>query len=154
MKFRYLATPLLLLLLDISGLSTVQVKCQDPVVPYITFKGQVLPNNSYVGLRVMQRFQDVLNIIECHTDLTTCCNVSYGPHSGQWYSPYTGVDLSQASTFSQGLVSLRMNRTMFLGRTGIYKCQIDTSTSIHSSTVPGSGEAVYVGLFRAFQPPG
>jgi hypothetical protein len=137
----------MLLVLFVCGLSMVQVSCQGPVAPYITFKGQIMPNNSYVELSEVGR--TISDGVQCHTDLTTCCNASYGPHRGQWYSPYSSEDLSQKNGFGQGLVSLH-NHTVL--RFGMYRCEIDTSTSIQSGeSVPGPRETVYVGLYYKFR---
>lgn len=139
-------TPILLLFC-ISGL--VHVNCQDPVAPYITFRGRILPNNSYIELSEIGR--NISNGVQCHTDLTTCCDASYGPHRGHWYSPYVGEDLSNENSFGQGLVSLRNHTTL---RFGVYRCEIDTSASIRSGendTAPGPRETVYAGLFYKYR---
>ena len=134
-----------LLLLFISGLSVVQVSCQVPVAPYITFKGQIVPNNSYVELSEVGR--TISDGVQCHSDLATCCNATYGAHRGRWFSPYASEDLAQENGFDQGLVSLH-NHTVL--RFGMYRCEIDTSASTQSSdTVPRP--SVYVGLYYKFR---
>lgn len=141
MRFKIFKTPLPFLLLYISGLFIVHVNCQDHVAPYVTFKGQILQNNSYVDLSDVGT--SVEDGVQCHTDLTTCCNASYGPHSGQWYRYYSSSELSQETTLGQGLVTLHNSQNEL--QSGIYRCQIDTNASIHSD---GFRDTVIVGLFR------
>ena len=142
MRFKIFKTTLSFLLLYISGLFiVVHINCQDPVAPYVTFKGQILQNHSYVELREVGT--SVEDGVQCHTDLTTCCNASYGPHSGQWY---WSSDLSQETTLGQGLVALHNSQNEL--QSGIYRCQIDTNASIHSD---GFRDTVFVGLFYKFR---
>ena len=142
MRFKIFKTTLLLYT---SGLFIVYVNCQDPVAPYVTFKGRILQNHSYVELSEVGT--SVEDGVQCHTDLTTCCNASYGPHSGQWYRYYSNSssELSQETTFKlgQGLVALHNSQNEL--QSGIYRCQIDTNTSIHSD---GFRDTVFVGLFH------
>ena len=140
MRFKIFKTTLPFLLLYVSGLFIVHVNCQDPVAPYVTFKGQILQNNSNVDLNDVGT--SVEDGVQCHTDLTTCCNASYGPHSGQWYSRSSSSELSQETTSGQGLVALHNSQNTFYW--GIYRCQIDTNASIHSD---GFRDTVIVGLF-------
>ena len=72
-----ISLPPLLLVIVILELSSVNVDCQaDPVAPYITFGGSVLQNHSYIKL--YQIGNTVSDGVQCHTDLTTCCNSSFG----------------------------------------------------------------------------
>ena len=142
MRFELFKTPLLFLLLDIFGLFIVHVNCQDPVAPYVTFKGRILQDHSYVELSEVGT--SVEDGVQCHTDLTTCCNASYGPHSGQWHRHYSSSDFSQETTLGQGLVALHNSQNEL--QSGIYRCQIDTNASIHSD---GFRDTVIVGLFHS-----
>ena len=64
-------------------------------VPYITFKGETLPNNSYVdGSRVGDPLSGGEGV-QCHTDLTTCYSRHQGNYSGNWYAP-NGDQLAQS----------------------------------------------------------
>ena len=136
-----------LLLLFISGLSVLQVSCQVPVAPYITFKGQIIPNNSYIELSEVGR--TISDGVQCHTDLATCCNATYGAHRGRWISPYASEDLALENGFDQGLVSLHNHTVLGFG---MYRCEIDTSASIQNGdTVSGPREIVYVGLYYKYR---
>ena len=70
--------------------SLVEVQSQTKY-PYITFRGDTLPNHSYVDLSEVgdvRRGSDS-NTLQCHTDLETCCrSQSNGiPGRGDWFAP-------------------------------------------------------------------
>ena len=48
-------------------------------VPYITFMGETLPNNSYLDVRLVNNGSAG---VQCHTELTTCCSRHQGNDSG------------------------------------------------------------------------
>lgn len=135
------------LLFCIFVLSTVNVDCQEPAAPYITFKGNLLQNHSYVDFFEIGRSS--INGVQCHTDLTTCCNSRDGSGDGgrgQWYTP-GGRKLWNYSrplyqeVIHQGLAiasTQRTNRRL----NGIYRCDIDTNGTAH-----GSRASVYVGIY-------
>ena len=50
--------------------------------PFISYQGDILPNNSYLNLSNIQT-----HAIGCHTDLRTCCNGNFGSARGDWYFP-------------------------------------------------------------------
>ena len=155
MKLRDLTTPLLFLL-GILEQSTVQVNCQDLVAPYITFRGRILQNHSYVNF--FEIGNDTSDGVQCHTDLTTCCNSSYGPHSGQWYSP-TGVTVQKSynylypmyqNAFNQGLAIVTQHQRNFYGSVnGIYRCDIDTTDSTHAGRNDTAPSPIYVGIYTS-----
>ena len=66
--------------------SLVEVHSQ--TVPYLTFMEETvaLPNNSYVDLSLVGSGGSG-NVVECRTDLSTCCNGGAGPDRGDWYFP-------------------------------------------------------------------
>ena len=41
----------------------------------------------YVNLSTVGYSSDGSNSVQCHTDLSTCCSCSQGPHRGDWYFP-------------------------------------------------------------------
>ena len=77
--------PLLLCLLS----ALVEVHSQ--TVPYLTIKGNNIPNPSYVdfnrvGPKLPNKKQNTL-ALHCNTDLSTCCTSDQGPDHGDWYFP-------------------------------------------------------------------
>lgn len=129
-------------LFGISSLNNVnsQVTTSPPTAPYLTFEGRVIPNNSKVQSHDGSR--DPINDIKCHTDLTTCCNATYGTHSGRWVNSFPD---RFETTFGQGHVSLILNSNFLSGN---YRCEIDTVASIASG---GPREILYVGRFQGSQ---
>ena len=129
--------------------SLVEVHSQ--TAPYLTFMGQTLPNHSYVDLSLVGG-SGSWNEVECHTDLSTCCNDGAGPDRGDWYFP-NGTRLP----FGNGpLVERRQFQRVELIRgyrsgsapSGIYRCSIET-IAVHSvnNTDSTTRETVYVGLY-------
>ena len=148
--------PPLLLVVVILELSSINVDCQAPVAPYITFRGSVLQNHSYIDFyRIGNTVGDG---VQCHTDLTTCCNSSFGSHGGRWfsyargrlgYSPGRNDRLYQRG-FQQGLAILSSSRfasSFYVD--GLYRCDIDTNASIDGSSndTLSLRESVYVGIY-------
>ena len=60
--------------------SLVEVNSQ--TFPYVSFMGQTLANHSYVNLNLVGRPDGGGPSVECHIDLTTCCNPTHGVHHG------------------------------------------------------------------------
>ena len=56
-------------------------------VPYVTFMGEALPNNSYLDGSLVGDPLSGGKGVQCHTDLTTCCSRHQGNDSGDWYVP-------------------------------------------------------------------
>ena len=73
--------PLLLCLLS----ALVEVHSQ--TVPYVSFMGTNLPNHSYVNLTAVGDATDGSDSVQCHTDLSTCCNPAAGGDHGDWFFP-------------------------------------------------------------------
>ena len=67
------------------GLFWSLVYCQ--TFPYVSFRGQTLPNHSYVDLSQVGDDPSGSDGVQCITDLTTCCANTDGPHRGDWYFP-------------------------------------------------------------------
>ena len=122
--------------------------------PYISFRGTILPNHSYVDLSLVgnDRKGSDTNTIQCHTDLTTCCRVQQGVHRGDWFAP--GND-TRLTFFSEGgdifedrqaqVVHLR-RRNNAAGPSGIYRCVVATN-AVRNDSDGYIGETVYVGLY-------
>ena len=101
--------------------------------------GNTLPNHSYVDLNTVGNNE--MNSVQCHTNLTTCCNRFNGPHRGDWYFP----NKHRVRFSSQGVVyEVRTNQRVDLrylkagGSSGIYRCDID---------ITAGRKTVYVGLY-------
>ena len=132
--------------------SLVEVYSQTPPAPYLTFMGEILPDHSYVDLSLVGGI-DSGNVVECHTDLSTCCNDGAGSDRGDWYFP-NGDRLPFPGSHPQ--VQYRQFQRVMLSRgigsgsapSGIYRCDIET-IAVHSddSADTTTRETVYVGLY-------
>ena len=133
---------LLLLLL----LSLVEVHCQ--TFPYVSFMGQTLVNHSYVDLSTVGNSSNGSNSIQCHTDLSTCCSGSQGPHRGDWYFPNgTILPFSGDMYKARGAQRVDLRRTTATGPTGIYRCGIATNAVHDYTDIFSVRDTVYVGLY-------
>ena len=140
--------PVLLCLL----LSLVEVQSQTEY-PYISFMGTTLPDHSYVDLSQVGHDQDGPdnNTVQCHTDLSTCCDTHQLSSRGDWFFPngirlpfYNESDDIQESHRPQVVHIRRMNNA--IGPSGIYRCFIGTN-AVYDNNNASVGEAVYVGLY-------
>ena len=130
-----LASLLLLFLL-----SLVEVHCQQ-TFPYVSFMGQTLVNHSYVDLSTVV-------MVQCHTDLRTCCSSAQGIRRGDWYFPngtrlplFTAYRIPFGETRTAQKVDIRRDNSS--AQTGIYRCDIPTEAVYEISV----REIVYVGLY-------
>ena len=124
-------------------LSLVEVHCQQ-TFPYVSFMGQTLVNHSYVDLSTVGNSN---NSVQCHTDLSTCCSGSQGPHRGDWYFPNgTRLQFSGDVYEARGAQRVVLHHTTATGPTGIYRCDIATVT-VHDDTDISVRDTVYVGLY-------
>ena len=136
-----------ILLLVILLWSPVEVHSQ--TVPYLTFKGETLPNHSYVDLSLVGHYHDRL---QCHTDLVTCCNRSQGADRGDWYFP--SEDRLQFYADPGDIYEQRIAQRVDIRRrnngdtSGIYRCAIETK-AVNSDNITDitTRETVYVGLY-------
>ena len=119
------------------------VEVHSQTAPYITFMGNNIPNNSYLDLNTVG---DYTNILQCRTDLNTCCSGGQGPDRGNWYFPngnrlpFFGDEYERRS-YRQ--VALRYTGTG--GTSGIYRCDIETNAVNDND----GHETVYVGLYTS-----
>ena len=65
--------------------SLVEVHSQ--TAPYISFRGETLPNHAYVNVSLVGNDDSGSDSVQCHTDLFTCCTPQQGQDSGDWYHP-------------------------------------------------------------------
>ena len=131
--------PLLLCLLS----ALVEVHSQ--TAPYLTFMGNTIPNHGYVDLNTVRNTST--NDVQCHTDLSTCCNSAQGSDRGDWYFP-NGNRLPFSG--SDDVYEVRYGRLVVVrytgsgGISGIYRCDIETN-AVHDD----GRETVYVGLYTS-----
>ena len=134
-------------------LSTL-VEVYPQTVPYVSFMGTNLPNHSYVDLTLVENAQNGSDSVQCHTDLSTCCNNTQGADRGDWYFPngdrlpfnHKHVDIYEVRIFQR--VDLRRKNN---GDTpGIYRCAIETN-AVHSdnSSDTITREVFYAGLYAS-----
>ena len=116
-------------------------------VPYITFMGETLPNNSFLDVSLV--LNDGSAGVQCHTDLTTCCSRHQGNDSGDWYAPdsVTKLPFLQSNSLnaaferreSQRVTLYRSYRSSIVFQSGIYRCDIAVNGSKRGT--------VYAGLY-------
>ena len=132
--------PLLLCLLS----ALVEVHSQ--TVPYLTFMGNNIPNNSYVDLNTVGTNSGNADAVVCHTDLQTCCSMSQGTDRGDWYFPngnrlpFLGSGNVYEDRSAQVVV---LGYTGSGGTSGMYRCDIETYAVKNND----GRETVYVGLY-------
>ena len=125
-------------------------------VPYVSFRGETLPNNSYVDLSLVGDAGDGGDSVQCHTDLITCCSMNEHTegqaHRGNWYFPDgSRVPFSSDDTadiyMQRGAQRVELRRRGdTLSPSGIYRCGIETNT-VHDDKDPSVQEIASVGLY-------
>ena len=133
------ALPLVLL----SALIVVHTK----TFPYVTFLGQSIPNHGYVNLSNVG--SDKNDSVQCNTNLSTCCSGNEGSDRGDWYFPdETRVPFGESGNTvyeGRGAQQVLLHYSGNVGRSGIYRCDIETNKSNVTNEV--GHETVYVGLY-------
>ena len=131
------------------------VEVHSQTAPYLTFMGEILPNNSYVDLSLVGQggnaTHDSGREIVCHTDLDTCCSGSDG--HGDWFYPHGSPVVDRRG---RSIVMKKLHKRVRLEHGtgikeeiphGIYQCAIET---VAVSGEGGTGrERVYVGLYES-----
>ena len=133
--------------------SLVEVQSQTEY-PHISFRRNNLSNHSYVDFNDVgeNRYGSNTDTVQCHTDLSTCCDTHQLSPRGDWFFP-NGTRLPlynesydiQVSLLPQ-VVHIRRRNPAINGPSGIYRCFIGTN-AVHDNNDPSVGEAVYVGLY-------
>ena len=137
--------PLLLCLLS----ALVEVHSQ--TVPYVSFMGTNFTNHSYVDLTLVGTSDG--DSVQCHTDLSTCCNRTQGADRGDWYFP--NGDRLQFNTEFIDIYEVRVAQRVDLRRrnnsetSGIYRCTIETNAVHSNDSNTTTRETVYVGLYAS-----
>ena len=122
--------------------------CQSQEIPYVSFRGENLTNHGYVNLSLVNNTDS--GSVQCHTDLSTCCTSSQGPHRGDWYFP-DGSRLKFSGGGSK-IYQSRAAQRVYLRRrndgttSGIYHCSIAT-VAVHDDNDASVREYVYIGLY-------
>ena len=148
------ATLLCVLLCLLWSLVEVQSQTEHP---YISFRGNTLPNHSYVDLSQVgeDRTGSDSNTVQCHTDLDTCCRNEQGIHRGDWFPPGSDTRLNFSNDASGCTCMYEERRSQVVhirrrnnptGPSGIYRCVIATN-AVHNNSDQSVGETVYVGLY-------
>ena len=117
--------------------------------PYVSFRGETLPNHGYVELSLVGSAGDGGDNVRCHTDLIICCRDTGGigePDRPDWYFPDGtemgfpggGGDIYQRRGAQR--IDLR-RRNNALSPSGIYRCEIPTDDGDLVR------ETVYVGIY-------
>ena len=137
--------PLLCVLLCLLW-SLVEVQSQTEY-PYLTFRGNNLPNHSYVDITEVGNVQSG-DTVQCHTDLSTCCSDSQELPPGDWFTP-NNTKLDRRGDIRQDrnaqVVHLE-RRNNANSPTGIYRCFIATNAT-HNDSDGSVGKTLYVGLY-------
>ena len=115
-----------------------------------------LSNHSYVDLTAVGDAGDGGDSVQCHTDLSTCCNRDFGDDRGDWYAPGSQDRLPFGDAGSGDLFETRQAQRVDLrrrndaGTSGIYRCTIET-TAVHSddNSDMTTRETVYAGLYAS-----
>ena len=119
---------------------------------YVSFLGTNLPNHGYVNLTLVGDTRNGSDSVQCHTDLSTCCNDAQGSDRGDWYFP-NGERLDFGGHHGD-IYQWRLAKRVDLHQrnsgviSGIYCCTIETNAvhnNDHSDTT--TRETVYVGLY-------
>ena len=108
--------------------------------PYLTFMGEIIPNNSYVDLRQLGQ-GGTPAVIVCHTNLSSCCT-NPSIHGGWFFPngtalPDGGIGNTNPSPISQRWLDrqrIRLQRgpsntNISTIPSGIYQCDIAISDS-------------------------
>ena len=116
-------------------------------VPYVSFRGETLPNHGYVDLSLVGNDEDGSDGVQCHTDLTSCCTSGLAPADRpDWYFP-DGTEMrfdSHGGDIYQGRGAQRIDlrrRNNVDSPSGIYHCKIPTDDGDLVR------ETVYVGIY-------
>ena len=127
--------------------SCLSLTINQQTYPYISFRGEILPNHSY--LDISQVKDSGPGSLKCHTDLETCCSSDEGSlHRGDWFFPNmfrVPFDSSNNIFESHGNQTVELRRRPdSRGPSGIYNCTIPTAAPSHRDRPYHS---VYVGLY-------
>ena len=78
---------MLLVSLSLLFWSFLRIQSQTISSPYLSFKGNDLPNNSYVDISQIGNAGDGSDSVQCISVLRSCCNYSSRTFLADWYYP-------------------------------------------------------------------
>ena len=124
----------------------VGLHCEQISTPFLSFKGPVLSNNSYVDITEIEDSSD--ESIQCRSELPNCCQTA-GLLTGSWSFP-NGSELGSSgsgdSIFqARGTMTAQLRRrhnNMANTAVGIYCCRI-----AYNSSDPSAKEILCVGIY-------
>ena len=129
-------------------LSLLWTLVDSQTVPYVSFRGETLPNHGYVDLSLVGDDEGGSDSVQCITDLASCCTSATGIPGGDrpnWYFP-NGTTLVEGGNIYMSRRAQRddlRRRNNVLSPSGVYRCEIPTDN--------GDGgfmrETVYVGIY-------
>ena len=134
------------------------VDVHSQTVPYITFKEEILPNNSYVNLSQVGNIFGGGAGVQCHTNLTTCCTGLQGSDTGDWYGPDSDTRLPFFyENNAEALFQHHGDKIVYLYHSrrgviqyGIYHCDIAVSGSSRGRLYVGLYETGGAGIFLSY----
>ena len=128
-------------------LLVVEVQCQ--TIPYVSFMGQTLTDQSYVDISLVGNDISGSDSVQCRTDLNGCCSGAQGPHRGDWYFPDGNrLPFPDGSDIVESRQAQRVELRRYSGTepTGIYRCDIETVAGVNGNDMR---DTVYVGLYTS-----
>ena len=116
--------------------------------PFLTFRGETLPDHAYMNLSLVGANRDGSDSIQCHTNVETCCRGAQGSHRGDWFNPENRRLPFPAEgnlVFEDRQVQrVDLRKRNVTSPTGIFRCAIDVSVI---NGEPPVKKSVYVGLY-------
>ena len=139
---------MLLVLLSLLFWSFLEIQSQTVSSPYLSFKGNDLPNNSYVEISQIGNAGDGNDSVQCISELDYCCNNRTSRLIADWYFP-NGTQLNISGDPGNIYEARGTHRADLRRRgmatlpTGIYCCIIPFNISI-----PLERKMLYVGVYN------
>ena len=120
---------MLLVSLSLLFWSFHEIQSQTVFSPYLSFKGNDLPNNSYVDISQIGNARDGSDTVQCISELDYCCNNHTSQLVADWYFPDgTRLNFSSGIYESRGTHRVDLRRcNMDNSTTGIYCCRVPFS---------------------------
>ena len=116
-------------------------------VPYITFMGETLPNNSYVDVSRVGDHNSDGEGVQCHTDLTTCCSRDQGMDSGDLYAPGSITRLPLSGDLNTTFQHHESQKVTLYYRSSVLPSDHQSGMYCCDIAVNGSGRGtVYIGI--------
>ena len=114
--------------------------------PFISFRGNILDNNSYVELNQVGRAGDGSDSVRCRSELVMCCSGTQGNLRGIWFFPSGGrlPFPGDGDPFeSRGAQTVDLRRISALTPSGLYRCDIAFDAGDPSAML-----TLYVGIYN------